>query len=160
MGTVPTKAAENIYCQRRKEAARFNDKLNSREGAAEMLGISASSLADYELGNTKIVPVDKVNLMADVYNAPDLRNHYCTCECPLGQNMPKLELAEIDRLTIKIISGLRSLNAVRDTLLEITEDGQITEHEKPQLQDVLDTLDEFAKRAQELKLWAEKHLDD
>ncbi len=39
MGTNPTKAADNMYCQCRKEAARYNDKLNSREGAAELLGI-------------------------------------------------------------------------------------------------------------------------
>lgn len=50
MGTNPTKAAGNIYCQCRKEAAKYNDKLNSREGAAEVLGMSPSTLSDYELG--------------------------------------------------------------------------------------------------------------
>jgi hypothetical protein len=40
MGTSPTKAVDNIYCKCRKEAAKYNDKLNSREGVAEMLGIS------------------------------------------------------------------------------------------------------------------------
>lgn len=39
MGTNPTKAADNIYCRCRKEAAKYNDKLNSRDGAAELLGI-------------------------------------------------------------------------------------------------------------------------
>ena len=34
MGQNPTKAAGNIYCQKRKEAAKFNDRLNSREGYA------------------------------------------------------------------------------------------------------------------------------
>lgn len=38
----------------------YNERLYSREGAAELLGISVSTLADYELGNTKVVPVDKV----------------------------------------------------------------------------------------------------
>ncbi len=56
------KPNENIYFRCRKEAAKYNDKLNSRESAAEMLGVSVSSLADYELGNTKVVPVDKVEL--------------------------------------------------------------------------------------------------
>lgn len=77
MGTNPTKAADNIYCKCRKEAAKYNDKLNSREGAAELLGISASTLADYELGITKIIPADAILRMADLYNAPELRNHYC-----------------------------------------------------------------------------------
>lgn len=44
------KPNENIYFRCRKEAAKYNDKLNSRESAAEMLGVSVSSLADYELG--------------------------------------------------------------------------------------------------------------
>lgn len=77
MGTNPTKAADNIYCRCRKEAAKYNDKLNSRDGAAELLGISASTLADYELGITKIIPADAILRMADLYNAPELRNHYC-----------------------------------------------------------------------------------
>lgn len=40
MGAKPTKATENIYFRCRKEAAKFNDTLNSREGAAELLGVS------------------------------------------------------------------------------------------------------------------------
>ena len=39
MGSNPTKAANNMYCKCRLAAAKYNDKLNSREGAAEMLGI-------------------------------------------------------------------------------------------------------------------------
>lgn len=58
MGTDCTKSNDNIYFRCRKEAAKYNDKLNSRESAADLLGVSVSSLADYELGNTKVVPVD------------------------------------------------------------------------------------------------------
>ncbi len=48
MGRDAMKACENPCFRCRKEAAKYNDKLNSREGAAEMLGVSVSSLADYE----------------------------------------------------------------------------------------------------------------
>lgn len=67
------KENENVYFRARKEAAKYNERLSSREGAAELLGVSASTLADYELGNTKVVPVDKVVLMADLYNCPELK---------------------------------------------------------------------------------------
>ena len=77
MGQNPTKAASNIFCQKRKEAAKFNDRLNSREGASELIGVSPSALADYELGITKVVPVDVVIKMAEVYNAPELLSYYC-----------------------------------------------------------------------------------
>ena len=66
MGQNPTKAASNIYCQKRKEAAKFNDKLNSREGASELIGVSPSALADYELGITKVVPVECLKLLTAI----------------------------------------------------------------------------------------------
>ena len=63
MGRGPTNENTNMYFQARKKAATYNERLWSREGAAELLGISVSTLADYELGNTKVVPVDKVVLI-------------------------------------------------------------------------------------------------
>lgn len=71
MGRGPTKSNENVYFVARKKAAMYNERLYSREGAAELLGISVSTLADYELGNTKVVPVDKVVLMADLVYTED-----------------------------------------------------------------------------------------
>lgn len=68
MGKDSTKGNDNVYFRARKEAAIYNERLFSREGAAELLGISVSTLADYELGNTKVVPVDKVVLMAEQNN--------------------------------------------------------------------------------------------
>lgn len=49
---------ENVYFECRKRAAIHNERLNSRAGAAEILGISESTLAHYELGITKNIPVD------------------------------------------------------------------------------------------------------
>lgn len=46
----PTKAAANEFCIARKRAASFNDKLNSREGAAEVTSIDRTRLARIELG--------------------------------------------------------------------------------------------------------------
>lgn len=50
---------ENVYFECRKRAAIHNERLNSRAGAAEILGISESTLAHYELGITKNIPVDE-----------------------------------------------------------------------------------------------------
>ena len=72
MGRDATKAAGNPWYQARKKAAEYDDRLCSRESAAEQLGMSVSSLADAELGNTKFMPVDKAVLMADRYSS--LRN--------------------------------------------------------------------------------------
>ena len=159
MGTRPTKAADNIYCRSRLEAAKFNDRLYSRAGAAELLGISESSLADYELGNTKVVPVDKVNLMADLYRAPEIRNFYCANECPIGKNcIAQLEVEELDRLTIKVLVAFKKVGYIKDTLLEITEDGIVSPDEQTEFAEVIKALDNISQNAQELKLWAEKQL--
>lgn len=75
-----TNCNENVYFACRKKAASYNEKLNSRESAAELLGISPSTLANHELGITKSVPVDTVVMMADLYHAPELKNMYCKKE--------------------------------------------------------------------------------
>ena len=158
MGCNPTKAAGNMYCKCRLEAAKFNEKLNSREGAAEMLGLSPSILASYELGLTKVVPVDSIALMADAYNAPELKPWYCANVCPLGEDLPKLELAELDRITIRTLATFKKLAEVKDSLIDITADGIISDDEKPQLDNILSALKELTTVANSLMLWAEKNI--
>lgn len=158
MGRRPTKAADNPFCKARLEAARYNDRLFSKDGAAELLGISVSTLSDYELGITKVVPPDMVLKMADLYNAPELRNYYCRELCPLGGDMPVLELEDLDRISIKALATFRKLSETKDLLLDITEDGVIDESERPQLDKILGTLDELEQVAQSLKVWVKKNL--
>lgn len=109
MGRDATKAAGNPWYQARKKAAEYDDRLCSRESAAEQLGMSVSSLADAELGNTKFMPVDKAVLMADRYNAPWLLNHYCLNECPIGcRHSLSDEVVGIDRVTVKLLKSLKT----------------------------------------------------
>lgn len=68
MGNGGTKENQNVYFRARKQAALYNEKLSSREGCSRDARNIPSTLADYELGITKFVPVDKVVLMADLYN--------------------------------------------------------------------------------------------
>ena len=82
MGRGATKAAGNVYYKARIEAAKWNDRLCSREGAAEALGVSVDTVKNIELGLHKCVPVDLVVLMSDLYTAPYLLSLYCKQECP------------------------------------------------------------------------------
>lgn len=59
MGREATRAAGNPWYEARKKAAEYDDRLCSREGAAERLGMSVSAVADAELGLSKCMPVDK-----------------------------------------------------------------------------------------------------
>lgn len=161
MGSGCMKENNNIYFRARKEAASYNEKLYSREGAAELLGISVSTLADYELGITKVVPVDKVVLMAELYNCPELKTRYCKCECPIGKTMPlATEVKGIEGATLRLIRELdyEGLKSIKKSLVDIAADGKITDDEKPELKATLDKIDELAEVISEIKLIGEKVL--
>lgn len=161
MGSGCIKQNDNMYFQSRKNAALYNDRLYSREGAAELLGLSVSSLADYELGITKCVPVDKVVLMAELYNAPELKASYCKNECPIGKNLPiatqQTELANVALSIIKAFDS-KKVTEVQKTLVEIAEDGTISEDEIMAFQSVINFVDECIEAVSKLKLIGEKVL--
>ena len=128
---------------------------------AERRGISVSSLADYELGNTKVVPVDKVVLMADLYNAPELKTGYCKYECPICSYLPvATEAKGLEGIALRLMKRLDcdELNRIKKELVDITEDGIIDETEKPELKKILAFLDEVAESISELKIVGEKFL--
>lgn len=160
MGTKPTKARDNVFCKARLEAAKYNDKLRSRSGAAEALGYaSESTISDWELGLS--IPAPEVVLkMSDLYNAPELENYYCTNMCPLGCNMPKVDLEALDRISLRALSTFRKVEETREILLDITADGVIAEDEKADLQKVLCNLEELEQIAQSMKLWVKKNMQE
>lgn len=161
MGKGCMKENTNVYFRARKEAAIYNEKLYGREGAAEMLGVSVSTLADYELGNTKVVPVDKVVLMADLYNCPELKTGYCKYECPIGMLMPlATKMASLEGIALRLVKEFDSekIRAIQRSFIDIAEDGIISEDEKPELEAIMKKLDEMAVVISQMKLAGEKAL--
>ena len=161
MGNGYTEDRANVYFEARKTASVYNGALRSREGAAEMLGVSVSTLADYELGNTKVVPVDKVVLMADLYNCPQLKTGYCKHECPIGRGkaiatqVPTIEAAAL-RLVRDLDGG--KLEKLKADLVEIAADGKVSEGEREKMRGVVRELDQLAYTISELKLFSEREL--
>ena len=95
--------------------------------------------------------------MADLYNAPELRNYFCKNICPIGEDIPKAEIADLDRITVRTLSAIRKLGETKELLLDITEDGVIDETEKDDLEKVLQNLEELEQIAQNMKLWVKKN---
>ena len=163
MGDRTLNENKNVYFQARKRASVSNPKLFSRESAAEMLGISPYTLADYELGSTKVVPVDKVMLMADLYNAPELITGYCRYECPIHGFLPlATEEKNIQGIALRILKGFdeTELRNIKRDLIDISEDGTISDDEAPKLKEILESLEKMAETISELKLVGEKYLKD
>lgn len=157
MANLTAKTSSNIFYKARCEAATHNEQLSSREGAADYMSIDRGRLYRIESGIAVPYP-EEIRLMADLYNAPELENYYCRTMCPLGNEVPKAELADMDRITIRTLSAFRKIGKTKEMLLDITEDGVIDETEKPQLEEILRNLEEVEEIAQSMKLWIKKNL--
>lgn len=157
MANITAKTSSNIFYKARCEAATHNEQLSSREGAADYMSIDRGRLYRIESGLTVPYP-EEIKLMADLYNAPELENYYCRTMCPLGGAMPKAELTDLDRITVRTLSVFRKIGKTKEMLLDITEDGVIDENEKPELEEVLKNLEEVEEIAQSMKLWIKKNL--
>lgn len=158
MGKKATKAADNIYYLARSEAAERNSDFSSREKAAEIIGIDRTRLARIELDTIPPYP-EEVKAMAEAYNVPELCNSYCAKECPIGRNsVQEITIDDFDRLALKVLGSLKDIDALRASLIAISEDGVIEENERPAFQDILDSLEKISTNAKALRLWAIKNI--
>ena len=159
MGKKATKAADNMYYLARCEAAaKGNPDFSSREKAAELVDIDRTRLARIELDT--IVPYpEEVKAMAKAYNTPELCNSFCARECPLGRSsVSEVDIVDFDRLALKVLGSLKDIDTLRASLIAISEDGIISEDERPAFQDILDSLEKISTNAKALKLWAIKNI--
>lgn len=121
------------------------------------MSIDRGRLSRIESGVANPYP-EEVHLMADLYNAPELRNYYCTEICPLGCDMPKVGAVDLDRITVRALSSFKKISQTEKILLDITEDGVISDDERPAMQKVLENLGELEAITQNLKVWVKKNL--
>lgn len=150
----------NLYFECRKEAATVNDKLKSRAGAAEILGVSESSLTHYELGITKSVPVDVVVMMAELYNAPQLKYLYCKQECPIGKFIPMATQEQpLEIAALHLLDSLdpHKIEEYSRRIIKIAADGSISAEEQKELELIMEALEQASKAISELGILVEKH---
>lgn len=157
MPNITAKTSSNVFYKARCEAAKHNEQLSSREGAAGMMSINSGRLYRIEKGTTCPYP-EEIRLMADLYDAPELENLYCTEICPLGYGMQKVAIEDLDRISVRALAAFRRMDQTAGLLLDITEDGVVTEDEEPALKKVLDHLEELEAITQGLKMWVKKNL--
>lgn len=65
---------------------------------------------------------------------------------------------DFDRLTLKVLGSLKNIDDLRLSLIAISEDGVISEDERPTFQNILDSLEKIATNAKALQLWAMKNI--
>ena len=153
MGRTSTKEEKSIYQLAREEAGM------TRAQASEALEfISESSLEKIENGKTSVKPED-VMAMARAYKRPDLCNKYCSGECEIGiANVPAIEVCSLSEISLKVLATLNSLEAEKNRLIEITEDGEITADEIDDFYHIKDLLEKISITADTLKLWVDNSI--
>lgn len=154
MGRVPTKACGNVYFEARKQAAEYDARLRSREGAAELLGVAPCTLADYELGVTKTLPADNVVRMAELYRAPHLKTEYCATKCSIGCayacHLPTSR-QRVELVALEIASAIPAIQTAKDDLISIAKDGVIKPSELKEFEHTVGMFDRLMKSI--ISLW-------
>ena len=75
--------------------------------------------------------------------------------------MPSAEITSVERTTMQLLKQLREADVrdVKDTLIDITADGVISNDERSELEKILEYLDGLIKAAGELRLIGKKVLN-
>lgn len=131
----------------------------TREQAIDMLpGITVDRLEKIENGRIAVLPADVVTLAAG-YKRPELCNHYCTKECEIGkETVTEIRQMELGQISIETINALNRLYKSRDRLLEIVEDGKISDDELDDFNAIKSTLEKISELSDSLKMWISKEI--
>lgn len=150
MGRKSVKENKNIYQQYRE------DMNLTREAAAELLEfISADRIEKIE-GEKSLARPEEVLKMAQVYKRPDLSNYFCSHECPIGRiYVPEVQLKDLSQITLEMLATLNALDKEKNRLIEITVDGEISDDEKQDFEDIRKRLEDMSKAIASLSLWVD-----
>ena len=67
-------------------------------------------------------------------------------------------MRNLDRLILNTLGALNDVADLKDSLIDISEDGLIDESEREEFRRILNVLSEISETAQSLELWARKNL--
>ncbi|MGB9813495.1 MAG: helix-turn-helix domain-containing protein [Thermovenabulum sp.] len=130
----------------------------SIQEAAFRLHIGARTLLNYENGYS-IIPPDVVLKAAEVYNEPLLCAKYCVESCPIGQvYATPVEIRDLASSVLSLLKEEADVHSIMHRLVDIAQDGEITEDEVEEFRRILQELIELEQKIETLKLWAIKAL--
>lgn len=154
MGRVSTKANKTVY-----QLAR--EKLGySREKAAEETELEAFKIERIENEKIQADPWDVI-AMSEAYKEPQLCNHYCANECPIGmRHVPEIKIKDLSQVVLEVLASLNSMKKRQERLIEITADGVIANDELADFINIQKELERISVTVETLRLWTEQMLAD
>lgn len=151
MGRKSIKENKTIY-----QLARESMGLTREAAEGKCPGLTAERIAKIEGEKTSVQPED-VKLMAECYQSPALRLHYCAHECVLGkERMPDIQSKELAQIAIETLNSLNKLNREKDRLLEIVEDGTVRPDEREDFLAIKTVMDKIALSVHTMQLWVDE----
>lgn len=161
MGKVSVKENKTVYQLAREELglsrAEATEYIPGNPNYPGMDGVTENRLVKMENGDTTIQPEDVV-AMAKRYNKPELRNLYCCHECAIGQiDAPEvIYTGGIHEILVNMAVTLKNVNHSKIRLMEILEDGKISEDEEEDFDRIYEELEHISMTVEALQLWCEK----
>ncbi len=154
MARKSTKAKKNLY-----QTTRENLDL-TREEAAELLVTMGPERIE-KIENERSMPhPDEVLLMSDAYKQPALCNYYCANQCPIGQQyVPEVKIKDLSQIVLETLASLNDMQKMKERLVEITVDGQISGDELSDFVFIQEKLEKMSIAVETLQLWCERMLD-
>ncbi len=150
MPKVSSKTDKPLYMTVREELGLTREKASECITAQH---ISPDRLEKIE--NRRLVArPDEILAIAEAYRAPGIINYYCTHDCDIGgKYISEVKPKELSQIAIETLNSLNKLSQVRERLLEIVEDGRITEDEYEDFSAIKSNLDKIANAVASLQLW-------
>ena len=153
MGRVSVKENKNIYQLRREELGL------SREKAGELLETMPPERIEKIESEKSLPHPDEVLLMSEAYKMPNLCNHYCANECPIGkQYVPEIKIKDLSQIVLEMLASLNSMHKKQERLIEITADGKIEGDEIKDFIHIQEELEKISITVETLQLWSEQML--
>ena len=129
----------------------------TREQASELLETIDPAKIERIESEKQLPSPEDVMIMAEKYREPNIRNYYCANQCPMGQHfVPKIKFNDLEKTVLKLVASLNSMNAKKDKLIEIAEDGTITDDEMLDFIGIQKDLERVSLAVDALELWTEK----
>ncbi|GAB6181721.1 hypothetical protein JCM14036_30400 [Desulfotomaculum defluvii] len=128
----------------------------SLEAAAQRAFSDPKTLSRYENGHS-FPPPERVLLLAEIYDQPDLPHRYCSQMCPIGRILwPGAMDKDIAAVVLSLLISLEQARSKMDRLVEMACTGNIPENEAEQFKDILESFLVLEQAIENLKLWAAK----
>ena len=142
------------------QKSRMDASYTQESASNDLNEISLDRIKRIESGSHKI-RTSEVCAMADLYHDPTLYNFYCTNVCEIGKKyIPKIETGELQKIVLKMLSSLNSIENTKNRLVDIAVDGEISDEEIDDFVHIQRQLNEISITVEALKLWVDKEIKD